>query len=58
MYILRKLICRTIIPRLAEIDLRTDEYEDSSEDEAEDKLRSERETGPWRWFWKSYYLIA
>ena len=58
MFALRKLIWRPPFMKLDEIDLETDEYQDTSEDEEDDKHRAENLRGRWRTFWRLYYFLA
>jgi len=58
MFLLRKLIWRPPFMKLDEIDLVTDEYRDTVEDEEDDKGRAENLRGRWRIFWRMYYFLA
>jgi hypothetical protein len=44
--------------KLDEVDLVTDEYQDTLEDEEDDKQRAEHLKGLWRIFWRLYYMLA
>jgi hypothetical protein len=58
MFTLRKLIWRPPFMKLDEVDLVTDEYQDTLEDEEDDKQRVEHLKGRWHIFWRLYYLLA
>jgi hypothetical protein len=44
--------------KLGEIDLVTDEYKETIEDEEDDKQRTENLRGKWWIFWRLYYFLA
>lgn len=58
MFVVRKLIWRPPFIKLLDIDLVTDEYNETVEDEEDDKQRVANLRGRWGILWRLYYFLA
>jgi amino acid transporter, AAT family len=57
-YVAWKLRWRRPAVDLATVDLHTDEYTESAEEQEVDIIRKARTTGQWKHAWQAYYLLA